>query len=98
MRFHWQHETWWYDLDGSFSLIAPNYTVTPWTELLSHEDCLNTDEIEAGWSVGQDAAICNGSVDFIRWAFNNPQPPSLKVIHSLKNYECYYCKFTSIAY
>lgn len=79
MAFHWQHETWWYDLDGTFTGIGVNYKVTPWNELLSHNDCMNNSQIDAGWNRGAPAAICNENADFIRWAFNQPEPPSLKV-------------------
>lgn len=73
------HETWWYDLDGTFLSMGPNRTLTPWTEILPHDDCLNSSEIDDGFNRGVPAAICNGNVDFTRWAFNNPQPPSLLV-------------------
>lgn len=79
MRFHWQHETWWYDLDGTLTGYGPDYTVTPWNELLDPNNCINGTAVEE-WSVGTPAAICNPNIDWIRWAFNNPQPPSLKVM------------------
>lgn len=78
MKFHWQHETWWYDLDGTFTGNA-GHKVTPWNELLPHTGCTNVTTVKSGWNMGVMAAICDETVDWIRWAFNEPQPPSLMV-------------------
>ena len=78
MRLHWPHETWWYDLDGTVTGSA-GHKVTPWNELLPPDHCTVDTSISSGWNVGVNGSVCDETVDWIRWSFNLPQPPSLEV-------------------
>ncbi|KAM9824037.1 PKHD1 like 1, tandem duplicate 1 [Neosynchiropus ocellatus] len=71
--FRWEHEAFFVDLDGSLTGNV-DHKVVPWTGLLDPAHCTKSPE----WSVGFPGAICDHTVEFSRFAFNNPSPSSLE--------------------
>ncbi|KAM8882915.1 PKHD1 like 1, tandem duplicate 1 [Synchiropus picturatus] len=71
--FRWEHEAVFLDLDGSLTGNV-DHKVVPWNNLLDPAHCTKSAE----WSVGFPGAICDHTVEFSRFAFNNPTPSSLE--------------------
>ena len=76
--FQWQHEGWLTDMDGTLresGAPGTNYKVLPNNPNLPSDHC-DTANMEA-YSTGDVAgAVCDDTVDFHRFAFNNFQPDS----------------------
>ncbi|XP_053190049.1 fibrocystin-L-like [Scomber japonicus] len=72
--FKWEHEVQLVDTDGSLTGNI-NHKVVPMSSLLDPAHCSQSAE----WSVGNfPGAVCDHTVNFHRFAFNNPTPSSLK--------------------
>ncbi|KAK5854667.1 hypothetical protein PBY51_004842 [Eleginops maclovinus] len=71
--FSWEHEVQLVDTDGSLTGTINN-KVVPLSGLLDPAHCSQSAE----WSVGFPGAVCDHTVAFHRFAFNNPAPQSLE--------------------
>ena len=75
VRWQWQHEGWLEDLDGSLSGTYPNYSILPYNPNLPPAHCVFA-QPEFGNST-TPGAVCDDTVTFHRFAFNQPKPDSL---------------------
>lgn len=73
MFFRWHSEAVLQDIDGTLT-GSPGAQVVPATPTLPLAQCAPAD---AGFSVGLPASVCDASVSFHRFAFNEPAPSAL---------------------
>ncbi|XP_069572864.1 fibrocystin-L-like [Brachyistius frenatus] len=71
--FRWEHEVQLVDSDGSLTGNI-NHKVVPLTALLDPAHCSQN----ANWSLGFPGAVCDHTVTFNRFAFNDPTPAILR--------------------
>ena len=74
-RWQWQHECWLEDLDGSLTGTSADYSLLPYNPNLPPHHC--EFGLPAFGTTGLPGAICDDTVTFHRFAFNNPTPESL---------------------
>ncbi|XP_078617899.1 fibrocystin-L-like [Branchiostoma floridae x Branchiostoma japonicum] len=72
VRFRWEHEAVLYDMDGSLMGTADG-KVTPYNPALPPE-CVQ----DSAFSIGHPGTKCDPTVNFIRFAWNQASPHSLK--------------------
>ena len=75
-NWQWQHEAWFEDLDGSLTGQGAGYSVLPYNPNLPKDHCtFNNPEYGTDSVPG---AICDDTVKFHRFAFNEISPTSLE--------------------
>lgn len=78
VRFEWESEGVIHDVDGSLT-GSPNYKVIPTTGTLPPDHCSTS----AAMSVGVQGSVCDVTLHFHRFAFNNILPSSLLAKNAL---------------
>ncbi|XP_050685917.1 fibrocystin-L-like isoform X2 [Eriocheir sinensis] len=77
LSFKWEHETIWFDEDGSLSGTV-GASVVPWMDILPSDSCATADELSVNPSF--PGAVCSPDLNFMRFNVEGPsiEPPSMK--------------------